>query len=388
MTSTTPTHADYLIIGAGIAGASTAYWLAPHASIILLERESQPGYHSTGRSAAHFMEGYGPLQVRRLSVASQEFFLHPPEGFSEHELVIPRAALTVASPQQAEMLELEWEVFRNLNPRTRKLTADEACALVPVLRRDKVLGGIIDPEAADMDVHAIHGGYLHGARQQGAHLVCNAGVEAIARGDDGLWQVTAGGTTYTAKVLINAAGAWADTIATMAGVQPLGLEPRRRSAFTFPAPEGVDVHAWPMVMGIGEDWYFKPDAGQLLGSPANADPTTPHDVQPEELDVATGIYHIEEMTTLQIRRPSHTWAGLRTFSSDGAMVNGYDDAISDFFWVAGQGGYGIQSSPAMGMAAAALALRQPLPEPLQRHGLTEEALGAARLRTPAQTDAA
>ena len=145
MTSTTPTHADYLIIGAGIAGASTAYWLAPHASIILLERESQPGYHSTGRSAAHFMEGYGPLQVRRLSVASQEFFLHPPEGFSEHELVIPRAALTVASPQQAEMLELEWEVFRNLNPRTRKLTADEACALVPVLRRDKVLGGIIDP---------------------------------------------------------------------------------------------------------------------------------------------------------------------------------------------------------------------------------------------------
>lgn len=380
MTSTTPTHADYLIIGAGIAGASTAYWLAPHASIILLERESQPGYHSTGRSAAHFMEGYGPLQVRRLSVASQEFFLHPPEGFSEHELVIPRAALTVASPQQAEMLELEWEVFRNLNPRTRKLTADEACALVPVLRRDKVLGGIIDPEAADMDVHAIHGGYLHGARQQGAHLVCNAGVEAIARGDDGLWQVTAGGTTYTAKVLINAAGAWADTIATMAGVQPLGLEPRRRSAFTFPAPEGVDVHAWPMVMGIGEDWYFKPDAGQLLGSPANADPVAPHDVQPEEFDIALGIHQIQEATTLEIRRPTATWAGLRSFVRDGEIVIGFDGALPGFFWLCAQGGYGIQSAAGASLLAASLIAGDALPDELTRHGVNPAVVSPSRLR--------
>jgi len=373
-------HADFLIIGGGIAAASAGHWLAPHGRVILLERESQPGYHSTGRSAALFMESYGTPQVRALTMASRAFLEHPPEGFSEHPLLTPRGALMVASPGQEALLQEQWDVLRSITPKARRLDAAQTCSLIPVLRPEKVLGSVLEPDAADMDVHAIHQGYLRGLRRAGGTLVCNAGVTALQRRGD-VWQVHAGEQVYEAPVLLNAAGAWADEVARMAGVRPLGLQPRRRSALIFAPPAGMATAAWPLVAGVGEDWYFKPDAGMLLGSPANADPVQAQDVQPEELDIALAIHRIEEMTTLNIARPTRTWAGLRSFVHDGDLVGGFDPQVPGFFWVAAQGGYGIQTSAAMGEACAAMARGLPLPERIASFGLTAEMLSPSRLFT-------
>lgn len=369
---------DFLIIGAGIAGASIGYWLAAQGRVALLERESQPGYHATGRSAALFMESYGTPQVCALSKASKDFLLHPPAGFSEPALVSPRGALIVAGPGQETLLAEHWESMRAITPRAQLLDRSSTCALVPVLRPDKVLGAIFDPDALDMDVDALHQAYLRGARRAGATLHCNAEVSVIERSGQH-WRVRAGAVEFEAGVLINAAGAWADEVARRAGAERLGLEPRRRSAFIFAPPEGLATAHWPMVFGIGDDWYFKPDAGMLLGSPSNADPVAPQDVQPEELDIALGIYQIEEMTTLKIRRPTRTWAGLRSFVADSDHVGGFDPKVPGFFWVAAQGGSGIMSSAAMGQACAALVRNLPLPAHIAANGLSAEMLSPARL---------
>jgi len=373
-------HADFLIIGGGIAGASVAFFLAPHGRTVLLERESQPGYHSTGRSAALFLESYGTAQVRALTRASRAFFDAPPAGFTEHPLLGPRGCMLVAAPGQEDELEAHWSLLRSMTRDARRLTADEAVAWVPVLRRDRLIGAVLEPDASDMDVHAIHQGYLRGLRRSGGELVCDAEVTAIGRtGRE--WEVTTPAGTWRAPVVINAAGAWADVVAALAGVPAIGLQPKRRSAFTFAPPAGLDTRAWPCLISADESWYIKQDAGMLLGSPANADPVPPQDVQPEELDIAIAIDRIQQMTTLEIRRPARTWAGLRSFVADGDLVGGFDPAAPGFFWVAAQGGYGIQTSPAMGEACAALARGLPLPQRLAAFGLTEAMLGPARLRS-------
>ncbi|MGJ7565956.1 NAD(P)/FAD-dependent oxidoreductase [Variovorax sp. GB1R11] len=376
-----PIRAEFLIIGAGIAGASIAYWLAPHGRVVLLERESQPGYHSTGRSAALFMESYGTPQVRALTMASRAFFEEPPPGFSEHPLLTPRGAMFVAAHDQAAELEAHWDVLRAVTPNARRFTADEAVAMVPALRHEQILGAVYEPDASDMDVHAIHQGYLRGMRQAGGTLACHAEVSAMTHTSAG-WVVQAGDTIYEAPVVINAAGAWVDTIAALAGARPLNIEPRRRSAFIFAPPDGLDTTRWPMVLGAKEDWYIKPDAGMLLGSPANADPVPPQDIQPEEIDIALAIHKLEEMTLLTIRRPTHTWAGLRSFVADGDLVGGFDDKLPGFFWVAAQGGYGIQTSAAMGETCAALARGLPVPAHAASFGLTADMLSPVRLRNP------
>lgn len=374
-------HADYLIVGAGIAGASTGYFLAGQGKTIVLERERQPGYHSTGRSAALYTVAYGTPQVRALTAASRAFYDAPPPGFAEHPLLSPRGELVVDFSGDAAELQRQFLEARAQVPEARLLDADQACALVPVLCRDKVQGALFDPSAADIDTDALHQGYLRGIRQQGGEIHNDREVLRIARDGDA-WLVDCGAEQYRAPVLVNAAGAWCDELARLAGVAPIGLVPKRRAAFTFHGPEGVDCHAWPCVVDLHEAFYFKPDAGQLLGSPANADPVAPHDVQPEELDIAMGIYQIEEHTSLNIRRPAHTWAGLRSFVADGDLVAGYDGRAEGFFWVAAQGGYGIQTSAAMGQASAALIRRQPLPEALTRFGLSEAMLSPARLGSP------
>lgn len=374
-------HADFLVVGAGIAAASVGYWLAPHGSVLLLERESQPGYHSTGRSAALFMESYGTAQVRALTMASRAFFESPPAGFSEHPVLGDRGAMMVATHGQDEALHEHWEILRGMSRTGRLLSAAQACELTPVLRPGLVLGAVHEPDAMDMDVHAIHQGFLRGIRRAGGRIQPDAQVTALRRAG-GVWQVQAGGQTYEAPVVINAAGAWSDVVGALAGARTIGLQPRRRSAFIFAPPAGVDASPWPMTAGIAEDWYFKPDAGMLLGSPANIDPVEPHDVQPEELDVAVAIDRIQTMTTLTIRRPARTWAGLRSFVPDGDLVGGWDPELPGFFWVAAQGGYGIQTSPAMGEACAALARGEPLTARLLGFGLTEAMLGPRRLFTP------
>jgi len=372
---------DFLVIGSGIAAASIGYFLAPHGRVVLLERESQPGYHSTGRSAAMFIASYGTPQVRGLTQASRSFLDQPPDGFADRPILKARGALFVATPAQAHLLDEHCALLQTMSPQSRRLSRDETLAMVPVLRSELLLGGAYEPDASDIDVHALHQGYLKGLRRHGGQLVCDAECSAIGR-SGGQWRVQAGGREHRAPVLINAAGAWCDQIATLAGVRPIGLVPKRRSAFIFAPPPGMDVARWPSVVGADESWYFKPDAGVLLGSPANADPVDPQDVQPEEMDIALGIHRIETHTTLQIRRPTRTWAGLRSFVADGDLVGGFDPDAPGFFWVAAQGGYGIQTSAAMGQACAALARGMPIPTAIADFGLAPAMLSPARLRKP------
>jgi D-arginine dehydrogenase len=381
-------EADFLIVGGGIAGASLGYFLAAKGRTVLLEREAQPGYHSTGRSAASIINSYGPAQVRLLTAASRQFFEQPPPGFVDTNLLTPRAVMGVARPEQEDLLEEHYLVVQAAAQGVQRLTVREACERMPVLRPERVSGAVLDPGAADVDVNALHQGFLRGVRRAGGQLHCDAEALAIAR-EGGYWRVSSQRATYRAPVLINAAGAWCDHIARLAGVRPIGLMPKRRSAFLFSPPQGVPIHHWPMCIAVDETWYIKPDAGMLLGSPANADLTEPHDVQPEEFDIAVAIDRIEEMTTLQIPRPSKAWAGLRSFVADGALVGGYAPETEGFFWVAGQGGYGIQTSPAMGEAGAALIVGQPLPDRLSTFGLTREMLDPSRLDAidaPAHTE--
>ena len=374
--------ADFIVIGGGIAGASVGYFLAARGNVILLERESQPGYHSTGRSAALFLESYGPAGVRALTRASRAFLEQPPAGFADVPILEPRGALTVATAEQIELLDHHWQVLQPISDQARRLDGDAACALVPVLRRERIAGGVYEPDAADIDVHALHQGYLRGLKRGGGRVVTDAEVRRLERQRD-VWMVEAGDRRWQSPRVIDAAGAWCDDIGRMAGAQPIGLVPKRRSAFVFAPPPGVAVTRWPAFVGVDESWYVKPDAGLLLGSPANADPVEPHDVQPEELDIALAIDRIEAMTTLKIVRPQRTWAGLRSFVADGELVGGFDPELEGFFWLAAQGGYGIQTSPAMGEACAALARGLPLPERIAGFGLTAEMLGPQRLRTAA-----
>jgi len=368
---------DFLILGAGIAGASIGHFLAPHGRCVMLERESQPGYHSTGRSAAQFIASYGPPQVRALSRASEPFFQNPPPGFADAPLLTPRGLLTVAGPDDMHHLDEAWATLQHTSPRGVRLTAAAALAMVPALRHDKVSAAIFEPDSFDMDVHAIHHGYLRGFKHAGGSLVCDAEVVAIER-RGGLWHVrTAAGAGYAAPVLINAAGAWCDAVAQLAGVAPIGLVPKRRTAFTFAPPAGSDTARWPLLLAADESFYMKPDAGALLASPVNEDPTQPQDVQPEELDIALGLHAIETWTTLT-PRPTHTWAGLRSFVADGDLVGGFDPVAPGFFWCAAQGGYGIQTSAAMGEACAALARGLPLPPHIGDCGLTADMLSPTR----------
>lgn len=377
MTTQESVKADVLIIGGGIAGASVGYWLAPHLKTVLLERESQPGYHSTGRSAALFSETYGTRQVCALTAASRAFLETPPAGFAEHPILTPRGMLVVASSEQEHLLAEHQDAVRSIGLPGERLDFEGARAWVPVLRPESVVGAVYNPNAEDIDVHSLHQGYLRGLKRSGGTVIGNADVSAAERtGAD--WRVVASGKEYIAPIVINAAGAWGDEIGTLFGARPLGLEPRRRTAFVFAPPAGHDVTRWPMFITADESCYIKPDAGLLLGSPANADVMPPQDVQPEMEDLALGIHRIEELTTLSVGRPHRVWAGLRSFVGDGDLVGGFDSAVPGLFWLVAQGGYGIQTSAAMSEACAALVRGLPLPARIADFGLDNGMLSPKR----------
>lgn len=377
---------DFVIIGAGMAGASTAWQLAQSGgatppSVLVLERESQPGYHTTGRSAALFEEHYGPAQVQALTRASRAFYDAPPAGFAEAAILTPRGVLYVGTAEQKELVDAAYAEALIHSPQAQRLDAAQLKDLVPCLNTEVLVDGFLDGGARDIDVHGLHQGFIRGLRQRGGDLWCNAEVKAITRVNDSWHIALPQGLSIRARTIINAAGAWVDQIAAMVGAAPIGIVPKRRSAFTFPAPAGMDTTHWPAIISADENWYIKPDAGQLLGSPANADPVPPHDVVPEELDIATGIYHIEEATTLQIRRPSHTWAGLRSFVADGELVIGWDASptpVAGFFWVAAQGGYGIQSAAGYSLLARNLLLGETLDTALAEQKVDVGTLSPAR----------
>ena len=370
--------ADFIVIGAGAAGAAAAAYLAPQGSVTIFEAESQPGYHATGRSAALWEPNFGNALVRALIAGSAEFVKQAPDGFSEHPLLAPRGELIVAD---AETLDALAETVAELGPTAtfEPLTPDEALRRVPILRRENVVAVQYDHSVFDMDVNALHRGFLRMAARSGATLQCDARVAAIAR-KDGRWEVTAGSEIWEAPVVVNAAGAWAEEIGRLAGCAPIGLVPLRRTAVTIDGPADVDVQAWPAVYRPGMPNYFKPEAGKLMVSPGDETPSEPQDAQPDELDIAIAIDWFETITTLPVRRVHSSWAGLRSFVADRSPVVGFDDAAEGFFWLAGQGGYGIMLAPVLGRTTAALIVDGALPADLQQAGLTPAMIGPARLR--------
>ena len=362
------TDFDAIVIGAGIAGASVAYFMAPHARVLVLEREAYAGMHSTGRSAALFSETYGSPQVRTLSRASRRFLVNPPEGFASQPILSTRGNTIIGAAEHVDEILALHDAMATFTPSLELRDARKIRDTVPVLKPEFAQIGLHELGAADIDVNELHQGFLRGLRTRGGQLRLNVNIRAIEYGASG-WQIDDGEHAFRAPLLLNAAGAWVDQVATMAGVAPIGITPKRRSAFVFDAPDNVDISRWPFITAFDESFYFKPDAGLLLGSCANADPVSPHDVQPEEYDIALGIHHIEEATTMTIRRPRRTWAGLRSFVADGDLVGGFAPDAPDFFWVAAQGGYGIQTCAAMGEACANLALGKFLPSALVDGGV-------------------
>lgn len=368
--------ADFLIIGAGMAGASCGYWLSRHGRVILLEREAQPGYHTTGRSAALYTETYGNAAMRALTVASRAFYLDPPAGFASTPLLAPRGTLLVARADQLADLERLYGECRGLVGNLALWSGEQVRARVPAFRPDQVAAAVFEPDARDIDVHALHQGFLRGIRAAGGEVACNA--EALALTRSGGWQVESRAGVFRAPVVVNAAGAWADEIGRLAGARPLGLTPLRRTAITFDAPPGVAISEWPAVIDVDEQWYFKPDAGRLLASPADETPSPPCDAQPDEYDIALLVERLTQATTLKVPRLAAKWAGLRSFVADRTIALGFDTNVAGFFWLAGQGGYGIQTAPAAGRAAAALARGMELPADIGDLGVDAGQLSPSR----------
>jgi D-arginine dehydrogenase len=369
---------DVLVIGAGIAGASAAYELAPYASVILLERERQPGYHTTGRSAAMFAPAYGNRAIRALTAASRAFYPARAGGLAAQPVLTPRGALFIARADLAAALErLQAETAPQVGGLER-LDREQLLARLPILRPDYVAGGLYDPSAMDLDVAAIHQGYLQGLRARGGALVVDAEVTRFAT-DCAPWRVETRAGRFEAAVLVDAAGAWADQLARLAGVPRIGLVPKRRTALLFDTTFPV-ARDWPLVIDVDEQFYFKPESGRLLGSPADETPVAPCDVQAEELDVALAIDRIERASRFRVRHVSRRWAGLRTFAADHTPVVGMEEAVPGFFGLAGQGGYGIQTAPALARAAASLLVDGVLPGDLLRLGLVAEDLLPLRFR--------
>jgi D-arginine dehydrogenase len=371
------THFDYAVIGGGIAGISVAAELATTHRVLVLEREPHLAYHTTGRSAAIYSESYGNRPIRTLTSASRAFFASPPAGFSEQPLLKPRACVYIARADQLEEIEraiAESQVTCPLEP------MDEATAyrLVPALRPGYVAAAATERNSADIDVHALHFGFQRLAMSCGVDIRRNAEALEFERSGS-LWNIRAGADSYQAGVLINAAGAWADDVATKAGAQPLGAIPMRRTMIVIAAPGDGNVADWPSVMDIGEEFYFKPEGHKLLASPADETPSPPCDAQPDELDIALCVDRIERALDISVARIERSWAGLRTFCADRTPIVGFDKVVPGLFWLAGQGGYGIQTAPALSRVAAALARGEQLPGDLRDFGIDVSALDPARL---------
>ena len=369
---------DFAIVGAGIAGVSAAYALAPQAKVVVLEREHVAAYHTTGRSAALHSETYGSPEIRAITVASGRFYRQPPPGFADHPLLTPRGALIAGLAGEQAATQKAAKEYAALVPSVRWLDPVEARRRQPLLKPEACAGGAIFEEAEDMDVAAIHGGFLKGARAAGTVLRLDAEVVTLERWN-ATWNIgLRDGESVAAANIINASGAWADVLAGLAGAAPVGLVPKRRTAFTFDAPVGVDLVHMPMAIDFDETWYIKPEVGQFLGSPADETPSPPCDAQPEEMDVAIAVERIETATTLKIRRIKNKWAGLRSFVADKNLVVGYDPAVDGLFWLAGQGGYGIQTAESAGRLAASLALGKGMPGDIAGLGVSAAALSPAR----------
>lgn len=370
---------DFLVIGGGVAGASAAYWLSHRGRVCVLEQESQPGYHSTSRSAAILSEAYGPRTWQILNSVTRGFFTAPPEGFAEQPVAKPLGALFLGRPQEEAAVRDQHAELTRRRVRSSLVTPDEARRLSPAVRMEPFTIGLYEPDCVSLDAAAILQGFLKLARRNGAEVRLKAPVERLAY-RDGTWHVTAGGQSIETAVVVNAAGAWVDDVAALAGLSRRGVTPFRRTAITIDPPAGQNALAWPMTFDMAETWYFKPEGRHIMISPADLIEVEPGDAQPEEIDVAIAVDRIETATTLKVDRIVSRWAGLRTLAPDHEAVIGPDPENPAFVWYAGQGGNGVMASAAGGEVVAALAAGDAIPEPIAALGLTPGAISPGRLK--------
>jgi D-arginine dehydrogenase len=372
------TVCDFLVIGAGISGAAAAYELAAHGKVLLLEAESAPGYHTTGRSAALFTKNFGNRVVRAFNHAALPFLAAPPAGFADHPLLTRRSALTIGTAEQ----RLDIDALLALGAADDSIievTPARARELAPYLRPEAFAYAAYEEGVADIDVAAIHQGFLKGLKARGGAVVCDARANAMSR-RNGHWHVETAAGVFAAPIVVNAAGAWADAVAALAGARPVGLVPKRRTAVHIELPQGLDGRDWPAVDQAGYGCYCKPEAGRIMASPGDATPSEPCDAQPEDLDVAIIADWLERMTVIPVKRIAHKWAGLRCFVADESPVAGFDGEVDGFFWLCGQGGYGIMMAAALGRTAASLITRGELPADIRTAGVTIADIGPHRLR--------
>ncbi|WP_319774411.1 FAD-binding oxidoreductase [Breoghania sp.] len=342
--------ADILIIGGGIAGAGAAARMARDANVIVLEMEDALGRHATGRSAAIYIRNYGNETLRALNAMSEPV-LENPEGISDESLLTPRGEMLIAREDELD----SFQAYLKGADGMEQLTPDEAVALFPLLRRAPIAAAAIERDARDIDVDRLLQGFARLARRHGARFITDAHAQRITKTGD-IWRIETPKGHFEAPIIVNAAGAWADVVASRADVAEIGLVPMRRSAAILPAPTGIDVSTWPLVASASEAWYAKPDAGKLMVSPADEDPVEPHDAWPDDMVLAEGLHRFEQAVTMPVTRVERSWAGLRSFVADRTPAVGFASDREGFFWLAGQGGYGVQTAPALSQLAADLCL--------------------------------
>lgn len=367
---------DFLVVGAGVSGASAAAELALAGKTLLIEAEAQPGYHSTGRSAALFTPNFGNQTVRAVNAAAHGFYSAPPPGFAEAPLLTPRGALTLARPGEEARLDAVIAEARPEHP-IHRIDADKARRLAPLMRPELIGAGALEPGVTDMDVAAIHQGFLRQMRQRGGALLCSAPLADMQR-RDGLWRVKAGPHEIAARIVVNASGAWGDVVGALAGAKPQGLTPKRRTAIITEAPQGIDLAGAPLVEFVGHGPYLKPDANGVFASLGDETPLPPQDVQPDDMDVAFLVDWLETHTQVRVRKAPRAWAGLRSFVTDGAPVVGFDPQVEGFFWLVAQGGYGIMMAPALARLAAGLCASGEAPRDLYEAGVNAAAFAPGR----------
>ena len=369
--------ADFVVIGGGIAGASVAYELTSHGRVILLEAEGSCGYHSTGRSAAVMSENYGPPLWSRLVSATRPFLENPPADFTPLPLLTDRGALFLALHSELEALGTQANELVRRGARIERMSAEEATRFCPVVDASKFHSAIFEPDCKDIDTDGLMTGYLRAIRRSGGEVRTNARVTAINRASAS-WHLETEGGHLECGVVVNAAGGWVQQVAEMAGFGYRNVVPFRRTAVTFDPPEGSDVRSWPMTFDIAETFYFKPEAGRIMVSPVDMEPTEPNDVQADELETAIAIDRIHSFTTMTVAAVNHKWAGLRTFAPDHEPVIGADAEDKEFIWLAGQGGNGVMACAAAARLAAAFAAGEDVPADIADLGIKQTDVSPAR----------
>lgn len=334
---------EIIVVGAGIAGVAAGAYLSKTAKVLILEMEEQPGYHATGRSAAFFTTTYGNELSRKIGRIVSPFFASPPDELTDVALLHPRDSIFVAGEEQVDQLN---RVAVQSGADVTPITGREICRQVPILNPESISAGLLDKTGGELDSNALLQGYIRQLHRLNGTIKNRAQVEALQY-ERGNWTVTTRAEKYTAPIIINAAGAWVDTIADLAGLNPLNVEPLKRTVILVEAPESTDVSGWPMIVDIGGEIYFKPDAGLILISPADESLAPACDAQPDEMDIAIAVDRFETLTTMEVRRVNHQWAGLRTFAKDRNPIVGFDPRSKGFFWLAGLGGFGIATAPAL-----------------------------------------